>query len=96
MLGQLAKRFGKTLIETETDVFFNVISRGVWILLREADLANNLKTQCFKSMSRLGALTEKLMASAHAAPPFSLFLSIDQPTLAKALKERPACLLDRW
>ncbi|CAK0880469.1 unnamed protein product [Prorocentrum cordatum] len=27
MLGQLAKRFGKTLIETETDVFFNVISR---------------------------------------------------------------------
>ena len=68
----------------------------VWILLRESELTNHIRARTLLCLSVAGTLTEKLLASSHARPPWRLFLCVGQPELASALKQWPACLFDDW
>lgn len=66
------------------------------MVLPEAEWCNNLKAETFVSLSRMGALTEKLLARAHSRAPWRLFLIVLQPDIAETILATPKCLLDKW
>lgn len=68
----------------------------VWMLVPESEWSNNLKAEAFVSLSRIGALTEKLLARAHSRTPWRLFLVAAQPDLATTIASTPRCLMDKW
>jgi hypothetical protein len=69
---------------------------SMWSILKDSDMTNHFRSLVFISASKIGALTERDLATPHSKPPFSLFLSLEKPGLAERLEKENVHNLDAF